>query len=300
MQIRRRPARTFVCSLLTAFGVITTAFTHPGSGIVVDRQGQVFFVDTGSGVWRIDREGRLTRHEGPAFHWMTIDADGHFLRTRLPASPSAEMRAVGTNPTLILSSDFPPTIARDGALYYPELRRDERLEVVRLTASGARTVVATLPASTENGPLRWLNGIAGGPDGSIYYTENTAVRRITLQGAISTVAGNVTMPDCMRIPGYPADLGVHLRGLDVAADGTVFVAASGCGATLRITARGEITPVLRTSSPWSPTGIAVAGDEVYVLEYLHTQSDDRREWLPRVRKLSRDGKVTVLATVERR
>jgi hypothetical protein len=28
-----------------------------------------------------------------------------------------------------------------------------------------------------------------------------------------------------------------------------------------------------------------------VLEYLHTASDDRREWLPRVRKINRDGKI---------
>ena len=34
-----------------------------------------------------------------------------------------------------------------------------------------------------------------------------------------------------------------------------------------------------------------------VLEYLHTASDDRSEWLPRVRKIKRGGQVeTIIAT----
>ena len=47
-------------------------------------------------------------------------------------------------------------------------------------------------------------------------------------------------------------------------------------------------------------GIAMAGDAVLVLEYTLTPGDDRREWLPRVRRIARDGTVTVLATVEKR
>lgn len=298
----RRHARSIGIggALLAACLLVTIASAHPGAGIVVDRQGQVYFVDTGHGVWRIDTGGRLVPHEGPAFHWMTIDADGRFVNTPLPSSPTAEVRQVGHHPTLILSSDFPLTMGHDGALYYPELGRDQRLQVVRLTAAGARDVLATLPAATESGPLRWLNGMAAGRDGSVYYTENRALRRISARGTLSTIAGNVVVPDCGRLPGYGEHLGPNLRGLDVASDGTVFVAASACGALLRITARGAITPVLRTPRPWTPTAVAVAGDDVYVLEYLHTASDDRRAWVPRVRRLSPDGRVAVVATVERR
>jgi hypothetical protein len=285
--------------LLAACLLVTIASAHPGAGLVVDRRGQVYFVDTGQGVWRIDAHGRLLPHDGPAFHWMTIDVDGRFVNTPLPSSPTAEIRQVGHDPTLILSSDAPLTLGSDGALYYPESGADERLRIVRLTAGGARSVLATLPAATESGPLRWLNGMAAGRDGSVYYTENRAVRRVDSRGAVSTVAGDVAVPDCARRPGYDEHLGPNLRGLDVASDGTVFVAASACGAVLRITARGAVTPVLRADSPWTPTGVAVAGDHVYVLEYLHTASDDRQAWVPRVRRLAPGGHVAVVAAVER-
>jgi hypothetical protein len=58
--------------------------------------------------------------------------------------------------------------------------------------------------------------------------------------------------------------------------------------------------LLGTAAPWSPTAVAVAHGEVYVLEYLHTASDDRRQWLPRVRKITRSGRVVILTTTGHR
>jgi len=57
------------------------AAAHPGSGIVVDRFGQIYFVDMVSGVWKLDTHGALTHRPGPAFHWMTLDATDRFADT---------------------------------------------------------------------------------------------------------------------------------------------------------------------------------------------------------------------------
>jgi len=281
--------------------ILAPAFGHPGSGIFVDREGNVFFTDTGQGVWKIDNRGQLRPHEGPSHHFMAIDPDGRFTKTRWPSfsEPSTDIRKVGANPTLLLCSDFPVTVGRDGALHYPDLGKDGRVQVFRLTPSGSRSVLATPPAGSDGRVLKWLNGIAAGPDGSIYYSVNAAVHRIAPQGTISTIASNIVLPDCTRLPNVEPKLGPFLRGLDVASDGTVYVAANGCCALLKITSQGEVTPVLHATSPWSPTGVAVSGDYVYVLEYLHTASDNRRDWIPRVRKLSPDGTAVIVASVER-
>jgi hypothetical protein len=53
------------------------------------------------------------------------------------------------------------------------------------------------------------------------------------------------------------------------------------------------------SSSRAPTGVALFGNDVYVLEFEHPQTDDRREMLPRVRKIARDGKTVIIATVTR-
>jgi hypothetical protein len=57
--------------------------------------------------------------------------------------------------------------------------------------------------------------------------------------------------------------------------------------------------VLTAEAPWSPTGVAVSGGGIYVLEYLHIPADDRKAWIPRVRKVGTDGTVRTLATVRR-
>ena len=91
----------------------------------------------------------------------------------------------------------------------------------------------------------------------------------------------------------------YLRGLAVADSGDVYVAATGCRVVVRIDRRGDVTAVLRAERPWAPTAVALHGDAVYVLEYLHTPGDDRRQWLPRVRKVDSSGRVTTVATVNR-
>jgi sugar lactone lactonase YvrE len=229
---------------------------------------------------------------------MTIDTGDRFARARLPSFSFGEITRAGTNPTLILASDFPVAVGHDGNLYYPLLNDGKRLQILRLTPTGQTSVLATLAPSTDGGrPLRWVNGIAAGADNALYFTENSAIKKVTQSGAVSTVA-TVRLAECSRIPG--TDEGPYLRGLDVDAHGTVYVAASGCGSLLKITPDGRVTTLLRTQSPWSPTGVAVSGAGVYVLEYLHTASDNRREWLPRVRKLSPDGKIVTIAAIERR
>ncbi len=277
------------------------ALSHPGSGIVADREGNIYFVDTGSGIWKLDRNRNLTRLSGPAYHWMAIDLDGRLKDATLPyfSSGDATVTRVGVNPTLLLSSDFPLTVGSEGALYYPWRSDGNALQLFRLSPNGTTTIVKGFPANSGGTALRWVNGMATGPDGSVYYTEDRAVRKITTQGQLTTIVENVTLPGCDSVPGVEAELGPYLRGLALDSQGTLYIAATGCGAVLKIAADKKVTTVLRTSSPWSPTGVAVFGNDLYVLEYLHTEGDNRRDWVPRVRKVASDGSVDTVAAIDR-
>jgi hypothetical protein len=87
----------------------------------------------------------------------------------------------------------------------------------------------------------------------------------------------------------------YLRGLDVTEEGTVYAAVTGCRCVVKITPEGRVETVLKAEQPWTPTGIAVRGKDVFVLEY--TNANKPNTWVPRVRKLGPDGKVAILATV---
>jgi hypothetical protein len=95
----------------------------------------------------------------------------------------------------------------------------------------------------------------------------------------------------------------YCRGLAVSPQGDVYVAVNGGRRVAKVTPQGTATTVLQADKPWSPTGVALHNDEVYVLEYTDFppgwNQEDRRGWMPRVRKVGRDGQVTTLAAVER-
>jgi len=285
--------RAVLLAGLAAAVVAMPAAAHPGSGIVADGRGQIYFIDTGAGVWKLDAKGALTRLPGPAFHWMTIDLDNRFRKARLPSGPDGEIARVGSKPALFVASDFPLAVAGDGNLYYPSRTRAGGVDLFVTTPAGATSVVARIP-------LPYLNGLAAAPGGSLYATGNDSIWKIDAQRRVSRVIGGVTLAGCASYPGIVASDGPLLRGLDVDAQGNLVVAATGCGRVLKIAPDGKIATVIQTESPWSPTAVVHAGGDLYVLEYLHTATEDRQAWRPRVRKVSADGKSVVLATVERR
>ena len=152
------------------------------------------------------------------------------------------------------------------------------------------------PVTVKGKPLPYIGGIVAGPNGTLYYTEDTAIRRINAQGRVSTV---VAVRVRIKGPSIPAtDQHPYLRGLAVNALGDIYVADTGDARVLKITPGGKITTLLQTQSPWSPTAVALFGSDVYVLEFLHTVRDVRRDWLPRVRKLTADGKSTIIVTID--
>ena len=302
MKERSKEARVtslIVLALVTFCLLPTPIRAHPGSGIAVDGRGQVYFLDTGSGLWKIDTQGRVTHLSETRFHWLALDAGSVFGRGRLPSSAGSgldwEIVKVGIDPTILLASDWPIAIGHDGNLYY-QSGSPGHLRIMRSSPSGTTEVFANLPAMTSGQPLPHVSGLTAGPGGSLYYTEANAIRRITSRGLVGTV---VTVPAKVggpSIPGTPQH--PYLRDIVVDADGTMYVADNGDARVLKITPRGKITTLVQTQSPWSPTGVALFGGDVYVLEYLHTERDVRRDWLPRVRKITRDGKSTIIVTVD--
>jgi DNA-binding beta-propeller fold protein YncE len=290
---------SIVLATLPSLWPARQVLAHPGTGIVIDQAGNVYFVDMVSGVWKVDTAGRLTHLPGPGFHWMALDERERLRGATLPSGSAGEVVRLANQPTLILASDYPVSMGQDGSLYYPSHRAPGALQILRIPPSGSTAVAATLPARAGERELRELNGIALGRDGSVYYTENDAVRRIDSRGAVSTIAQELSPAGCRAVAGIDAGAGPLLRGFAVDSSGTVYAAATGCAAVVKISSRGEITTLYRSPGDWSPTGIALFGNSVYVLEFLGAGSDDRRAMVPRVTKIEPTGTTRVIATVRR-
>ena len=284
--------------LMLCLFVQTTASAHPGSGIVVDKNGQVYFTDTGKGVWKIDTQGKLTFMPASKFHWMTIDPVGYFAESQKSFGEYFErVTTQSSKPALIMCSDFPLVLNMDGNIYYADTRHSSA-KIVRRAPGGKESVLA------RDKIFEFVSGIAAGQDGSIYITEASnpnanTIRKITMNGTVSIIA-TFTGKAARDLP--LETMPSYCRGLAVDAQGYVYVAATGSRSVLKISPQGAVNKILQESGPWTPTGITVFNGEVYLLEWHDVAAElleVRTAYIPRVRKIGIDGKLTTLATVSR-
>ena len=278
-----------------------TASAHPGSGIVVDQQGNVYFTHIGRGVGKIDPQGKLTYiHESRGGHWMCLDAKGIFSRTQ--PKHFERITPPGVKPALIYADGGSPiAVLPDGNFYFAS--NDERMtlggaQVTRQSPGGEISIFP--PDGKKTTGKLGITGLAPGPDGSLYIASPSAVLKLKLDGTFTIIAHPIELKDCdVDYPdNNPNSLLPSLRGLAVDDDGTVFAAGVGCRAVVKISPDGKkVETVLKAEPPWSPTGVAVHRGEVYILEYTNANGSPKEGWRPRVRKLGRGGKVTTLVTV---
>ncbi len=298
MQMRSLFLTRVFISLILCISIGNKVTAHPGSGIVVDEDGQVYFTDTGKGLWKIDKQGKLTNLPASRFHWMAIDEDGNFAESQKSFGGYFERVTMKSGkPTLIMCSDFPFTVNPDGNIYYADTR-PRSAKIIRRTPAGKES------ALISDKIFEFISGICSGPDGSLYITEASnaganTIRKITLSGEISILATFIGKANSDFPSGTTPS---YCRGLAVDSTGDVFVAATGSRSVLKITPEGVVTTILQEQNPWTPTGIAVFHGEAYVLEWhdvAPSLQEVREAWIPRVRKIEKNGKVKTLVTVSR-
>jgi len=142
---------------------------------------------------------------------------------------------------------------------------------------------------------------------AIFQHEGQAGRRIVVavsnwSSSFSFSASSCAMPDSAgrlsAVDGLPPNWRAPgFRGLDVATNGTVYAAATGCRCVVKITSAGKLSTVLKSDRPWNPTGVALRDGDVYVLEWTNANGGANDGWRPRVRKIARDGTVSLLVEI---
>jgi hypothetical protein len=281
---------------------VSVAPAHPASAIVVDNEGQVFFIDSGRAVMKIDRQGKLqVIHEIKDGHWMALDAQGAFSR----ATPRYFQRitADSVKPALIYAGGGAPLVVNsDGNLYYASGDRDDRpggLALIQETPDGRRTPFSPALTKALHQIDDGVTGLASGPDGSLYVACWTAVFNVKMDGTVKRLAHPINVKGCDedKADHKPANRLPLLRGLAVDPAGTVYAAATSCHCVIKITSDGAVETVLQAERPWSPTGVAIHGRDLYVLEYTNANGPATEGWRPRVRKVGPDGVVSTLVTM---
>lgn len=312
--------RLLIVAVLLASGwwYQATVQAHPPTGIVVDRSGNVYFSDLET-IWKFSAEGKLSvfraGQRGRHVHELAIDHDDNIYGADVSYNPATKgwpssvwiMSPAGKITYLLETTENPPRgmgIWRDheGNLYSVIQNNHTKTQtlLLRRTPSGEVTTLAGGAYGLADGKgvsamFGSIGGMTFGPDGNLYLTDRAAIRRVTMNGEVTTLAKGLDFREQKDQPRFLAGAGETLTGLAVASDGTVFVADAANRRLLKVTPGGKVDSVLRTEPPYFPNGVAAVGQDVYVLEIGFTLPNISSG--PRVRKISADGSQKILITL---
>ncbi len=241
-------------------------------GITVGPGGSVLYADTNHHqIGRIDADGSITTVAGSS------TGDGDYAGDDGPAIEAQ------------LNAPHGLATASDGALFVADTLNDviRRIDPLGTITTIAGTGEAGLSGDDGPATAAQLNapvGVAVGPDGAIYVadTDNHRIRRISLDGTITTIAGTGSEG------GYTGDGGDAVdaqldgpSGVAVGLDGTIYVADTFNDVIRRISVDGIITTIAGTGEPGDsgdgghageaqldgPRGVAVGPDgDIYVAD----------------------------------
>ena len=269
--------------LLLLLGGVITATAHPGVGIVIDRQGTVFYTDLVH-VWQIAPDG----HKSIAVrdvhtHELAVDGAGYLVgedseylggdryRHRIwRRSPKGRMTDIVPWRDGFWR-DYSFVQDRAGVKYLVRCQGTIFCTVQKRTSDGRVSEAA--PGSRFGRGLSWL---AADPGGGIFVANGRDLHRIDARGRATVVRRE------LGVSGAPG-----IMGMWPDSSGNLYVAVFGSRTVERVGRDGRMTTVARSQSPWSPTGVMKApGGDLWVLEYSATNE-------VRVRRIGRKGRSTI-------
>ncbi|MEP6707393.1 MAG: hypothetical protein ABJC05_07725 [Pyrinomonadaceae bacterium] len=313
--------RAILCAALMIIGLCALlaekAEAHPATGIVVDRKGQVYFSDLET-VWKIGRDGKLSVFRagmnGRHVHELAIDSEDNIYGADISyvsqkwISDVWKMTPEGKLTYLLAPTDNPPrgmSLWRDhdGNMYLVDQNNHTKTQtlLLRRTPDGEVTTLAGSAYGHKDGKgtearFSSVGGMAFGPDGNLYLSDGTSVRKVTMDGTVTTVAKDLDVRTSDDKPSLFGGSYGSLTGLSVDSSGNVYVADAGNRRLLKINSGGKVDVVLRSDPPYFPNGVVTtpAGD-VYVMEVGFTVPG---KWSgPRIRRITADGKNALVGQV---
>jgi sugar lactone lactonase YvrE len=270
----RGPLLIFFALLAGSLSFAPQAFAHVGTGIAVDAKGQILFVDTtGNRLWKIGADGKLTLVT-PEIH----------------------------SNLLVLNQDGSMYVDNERhSLRWPAglLRIDPAGRVTAVTEEGEAARARASTPSVDPAKFPHASTTLRAPDGTIFVRDCNTIRKLTPAGAVVELPGGAEAgwlgkgeADCRRVLGL---------ALDTA--GNLYVANYGKAKVYQLSPAGGTRALFRSAWPWVPTGVTVAGNYLCILErFGHPYGPAAAvSVLPvykfRVRKLTPDGKISILATI---
>lgn len=311
MKYMRRGIAFGIVGIALFLGMAQPCSAHLGWGIVIDSQDRLYFTDiTNRTIWRLLPDGTLEAvATGVWTHHLFLDSQDnvYFESEEYRGNVGPYNSLWKLSPSGVRTEIIAPTLNREdfggeytvvddqSNIYFREGNR-----IIKRLPSGALELLAGGDtAGRQDGQGKqalfgWITAMTMGPDGAIYVIDDDALRKVTLDGMVTTLAeGLLTEP-----PDDPffADGSFNIIwDLAMDAEGNAYLAYNGNRRLLRLTPGGELTELYHTTAPWSPMGVTVKDGITYLLEVAFVEGTGHAG--PRVRRLLQDGTSRILVSM---
>ncbi|HVF39280.1 MAG TPA: hypothetical protein VM939_05215 [Gemmatimonadaceae bacterium] len=294
-----------------ALALPSTAAAHEGWGILIDAAGRIYFTDIPTNtIWRVSRDGRKERvAEGKHSHALHMDAAGNIYGSNphltlavgsvWRLSPNGKVTDV-----LAPTNDLPLGLQSfimdaEGSVYSVNARTAKTpvLALLKRSPDGSVTRVAGgAPGHADGaGPAAQFTGIDGmawGDDGALYVADGPWVRRVSLDGTVTTPIVS---------PLTDQSWGEDLMGIAADDSGSFVIADYANRRVIRSSSDRSVTIMHGTGLLWAPTGVTVKDGNVYSLQHLRMPlailGDLQLGPYLRIQRMSRDGTVESVITM---
>jgi hypothetical protein len=306
-----------IAFLLHFLSLFIPVRADPSNTLVVDKQGRIYFGDVlHNTVWKIE-DGKVTPFlKNKHSHRVALDEQDNLYGEHLeyvPSNDSWRFHMWKATPTGEVSYVVPPSVGfpwgllmdKDGNRYEWHGNNNKRDDsrIVKRSPDGTLVTIAGkdwgwADGKGEQAKFSSVGGMAWGADGALYLTDTNAIRKLTLDGTVTTIVRGVAelQPNLQARALTVLALGQGggtLLGLTLDAQGSIYVANYSGKAVIQFAPDGKVLNVIKCENEWSPAGVAISGSDLFVLEF----SDEGITKGPRVRKVSANGNAITLGTV---
>ena len=281
--------RLLIPFLLTLLALVYTheLSAHPGIGIVMDSQGNVFYTDL-THVWKIDPAGERTiAVENVHTHELFIDQEDKLYGEHVWYEGEATdkwgyyiwcLSSDGNLEKVIEDTEGFPTDSRlrrdeGGASYWAANNGGH--EFLNRTDASGRIMRHSSHAFDD---IRWIH--VPDENGEVYVVDHLQLKQVAIDGTVSIISAN--LKEGKPLFSFVRDRH-YVMGVWTDLQQNVYVALFGGKKIKRFGPNGTAETIYRSKGNWSPSGGLVASDgSLWVLEFS-TKNEAR------VTRVAKDG-----------
>lgn len=279
------------------------------ASVVVRPDGEVLFTDWVSNrifAFGADRKLRVVVR-GKHAHHLALGAGGLvFFEHVTPDGSIASLwslDAQGTTREVLAPRRRPDPAAYEGTVFAVgpgnEIFFLRDCQIVRGAVGSALRVWAGAACENawRNEKVRYghLHGSAAwGPGGALYFSDSRTIRRVSRDGAVTTLDGravNLFGPALPRESAYE-----RIMGLAVDPTGNPYFALRDDRTIRKVSPDGRVTTLARVRGSWTPTGLTYRNGALYVVAEPRLPPMRALLGSPRLLRISGSGRTEILAT----